>query len=356
MNDYDSEQGFESYLLGRGLSTTTTVAYKRGVRLLLVWMQTERLCLDELGYRDLLAWLGTLVGSAKTRSQCLTAARHYLAWQVETGRLVRNVADGIYVRGVRRRLPHDLLSAEQLAELYQSYPTGSAVQQRNKAMLGLLCFQGLTTRELARLEEADMDLEGGLVTVPGSRTSESRMLWLEATQVLALHIYLAEARSALLTATGKQTNRLFLSSGSGHRLQNVLALLMRELRACHAWFRNAKQLRASRIVQWLGQYGLREVQYMAGHRYVSSTERYRAADLDTLHEALVQHHPLSQVARSSFSFFDKWCGLTGCHENAHAHVLKLGQPKRNPLEVAQVVIQTLGHRVGDALRSVGHYR
>lgn len=54
---------------------------------------------------------------------------------------------------------------------------------------------------------------------------------------------------------------------------------------------NARQLRASRITLWLRAFGLRETQYLAGHRYVSSTERYRATDLDALHAALERHHP-----------------------------------------------------------------
>ena len=37
---------------------------------------------------------------------------------------------------------------------------------------------------------------------------------------------------------------------------------------------NAKQIRASVITKWLRMYNLREVQYLVGHRYISSTESY----------------------------------------------------------------------------------
>jgi integrase/recombinase XerD len=36
----------------------------------------------------------------------------------------------------------------------------------------------------------------------------------------------------------------------------------------------------------------RKVQYKAGHRYVSTTERYQAGNLEDLQEALNIHHPL----------------------------------------------------------------
>lgn len=55
---------------------------------------------------------------------------------------------------------------------------------------------------------------------------------------------------------------------------------------------NAKQLRASVIVKWLKMYNLREVQYMAGHRYISATEAYRQNELEGLAEEVNQFHPL----------------------------------------------------------------
>lgn len=55
---------------------------------------------------------------------------------------------------------------------------------------------------------------------------------------------------------------------------------------------NAKQLRASVIVKWLRMYNLREVQYMAGHRYISSTESYQQSDMEGLKEEVNKFHPL----------------------------------------------------------------
>jgi integrase/recombinase XerD len=52
------------------------------------------------------------------------------------------------------------------------------------------------------------------------------------------------------------------------------------------------QIRASTITNWLKHYNLREVQYMAGHKYVSSTERYRMDTLEDLQKELEKYHPL----------------------------------------------------------------
>jgi integrase/recombinase XerD len=49
------------------------------------------------------------------------------------------------------------------------------------------------------------------------------------------------------------------------------------------------QIRASVITNWLQYYNLREVQYMAGHKYVSSTERYRTDNLEDLQKELEKY-------------------------------------------------------------------
>ena len=264
-------------------------------------MEGEGLALEEATYRDLLAWLRSLTGGPKTRALHLTAARHLFAWLVSVRERADNPLAHVAVRGIRRPLPSGLLSEEELGTLVRTYAVApsdvwgeaSPVRQRNKAMLGVLAYQGVGAGELARLEVEDVDLDGGRLSVPGSRTSEGRVLALEGAQVLALHRYLIEGRPRLLSGAEKASSRLFVSAGRGSRLNNALAVLMRELRARHTWFRNARQLRSSRIALWLRAHDLREVQYRAGHRFVSSTERYRAADLDALHLALTRHHPLA---------------------------------------------------------------
>lgn len=65
-----------------------------------------------------------------------------------------------------------------------------------------------------------------------------------------------------------------------------------QLRKLNVKVINAKQIRSSVITHWLGQNNLRQVQYMAGHKYVSSTERYQVSSLDDLQNELKEHHPM----------------------------------------------------------------
>ena len=70
--------------------------------------------------------------------------------------------------------------------------------------------------------------------------------------------------------------------------------MFRAIRKTNPGIQNPKQIRASVITTWLKDHNLRQVQYMAGHKYVSSTERYQANNLDNLKSKLEKFHPLNR--------------------------------------------------------------
>ena len=84
---------------------------------------------------------------------------------------------------------------------------------------------------------------------------------------------------------------LFISTGTGNQLQNAIQKLIEELKKQNAKLENLHQLRASVITNWLKHYNKRKVQYMAGHKYVSSTESYEANNIETLQEDLQRFYP-----------------------------------------------------------------
>jgi integrase/recombinase XerD len=73
---------------------------------------------------------------------------------------------------------------------------------------------------------------------------------------------------------------------------NIWKALSREVKTVNKQFINFQQIRASVITHWLKQYNLRQVQYMAGHRFISSTERYLAGQIEELQEEIDNYHPI----------------------------------------------------------------
>ena len=75
-------------------------------------------------------------------------------------------------------------------------------------------------------------------------------------------------------------------------LQNAFTAIIKQLKRTSSKVTQLKDIRASRIVIWLQNYDLRQVQYMCGHKYVSSTEKYKVNDVSSLQDQLERFHPL----------------------------------------------------------------
>ena len=147
-----------------------------------------------------------------------------------------------------------------------------------------ICFSGLVIPD-ERIEHK----EHLKLHVPETNKNNARILTLEPHQILDLQEYALVIKPKL----GGDPQRLFTGRNGNPSLNNTL------LHLCHAALRridprvrNATQLRQSVITEWLKTRNLRQVQYMAGHRWVSSTERYLTTSLEDLREALEKHHPL----------------------------------------------------------------
>ena len=123
------------------------------------------------------------------------------------------------------------------------------------------------------------------MTVQGSRKGNERKLKLESHQIFDLYDYLQKIRPELIQ---RDSQRLFVA----RRFDVITRAVLTQVRKINPQVKNLQQLRASVITKWLKRYNLREVQYRAGHRYVSSTEKYKQNDLEGLQEEINRFHPL----------------------------------------------------------------
>ena len=245
--------------------------------------------------------------SIRLVNQTMLAVRYYYAWLQVNGVATHNPAAGIILKGTIRNVPHDLLTKPELEALYESYTVTDNRTYRNKVMISLLVYQALTRDELERLRPEHLKLREGKIHVPAVGRQMSRILHLQPHQILELHEYLLVVRPAILDERmnerpgrkpaqykdTKEISRLFISINSVENMKNSLLHLNYALRKLNPKYKHVKQIRQSVITEWLKEKNLRTVQYMAGHRYVSSTERYKTTNLEDLKEALNKYHPLS---------------------------------------------------------------
>jgi integrase/recombinase XerD len=104
--------------------------------------------------------------------------------------------------------------------------------------------------------------------------------------------YLQKTRSYYQASQAQQSDRVFMTKRGGSDLNNRITALLKLINSINPLITQAQQLRASVITYWLKNNNLRQTQYMAGHRYVSSTEAYLVNDLDDLMEDIGKFHPL----------------------------------------------------------------
>jgi integrase/recombinase XerD len=203
---------------------------------------------------------------------------------------------------------YDILKKQELENLYETFiipkendsnrnqnwfKTSQLTSRRNKVILGLMIWQGLGTRELEKLEVKDLKLREGKLYIKGSRKSNERELNLESHQILDIMEYTLQVRQEIVKLSNKHhSDSLFVGVGGGSNFNNIMQALVKKLNQQNARIKNVKQIRASVITDWLQHYNLREVQYKAGHRYVSSTEAYLVNDFQGLQEDITKYHPI----------------------------------------------------------------
>ncbi len=162
-----------------------------------------------------------------------------------------------------------------------------------------MIYQGLCTDEINRLTVKDVKLKEGTVFIAGTRKSDERILELKPHQIMELMEYNLQVRQLLQTLTPNKSEHYFLpvpapgkKTITDNNSIHIWKRLSEEIRNANKKFINFQQVRTSVITHWLKQYNLRQVQYMAGHRYVSSTESYLANQMEDLHNDIDHYHPI----------------------------------------------------------------
>ena len=287
---------FEQYLQTLKLSATTIAGHCYNVKLFTQWLAKENyLDAADIGYNGLLAYIQYEKQKNVTPATInlrLTSITHYFEYLKKMGEVRKNPARLLRVKGTVKRVIENPLSTEELQALYDHYRLLKKVSQhqhntelahqRNAVILGLMIFQAVHSGELQKMEVSHISLGGGTVYIPSTNRGNSRTLQLLPVQILPIHEYLEQTRPQLKP----KGEELFVGS-----LYNIVDRLVQELQGINPAIANALHIRGSVIINWLKQQNKRQVQYMAGHKYISSTEAYAVQDIDSLQDELSKHHP-----------------------------------------------------------------
>jgi site-specific recombinase XerD len=282
---------FTQYLEAKKLSLRTVQHYTKYIQQFLTWLKEEDIRQEDFTYSDLLTFMQYCNEKGitkRTLHNLLCMIRHYCNYLISEKKRNDNPATGVFIKGLIRKLPSHLLSIEEMEELYQQYSIQLSVDASKKIMLGLMIYQGLTVAEILRLQHHHIKLKDGKIFIPGTKRTNERVLNLHAVQITILQTYLTKNKFKEGAVFKEQIKKPISKKNINNRIQYMFS----QLRSLHPKVINAKHIRSSVITEWLRKNNLRQVQYMAGHKYVSSTQRYQLNYLDDLQNELRSHHPM----------------------------------------------------------------
>lgn len=308
---------FTSYLQSKNLAPSSIAHYVRELALFLSWIDKEE---TQITKPDILKYLEHLKNKRNleniSRSRVLNSLNHYFTFLHKQEQINANPCAFLKIRGVKKTSLYRTFTPEELTTLYDNFYSfyvrgyddshipknqrkqASLSKQRNAVILNILIHQGATTKEIDKILLHDLDLMQARLKIRGGLKSNERILPLEATQIGVLMYYLQNIRPQLAHYHRTESEKLFLTlpeyskqQTDSPNLMHVFKPLTKQIKEIDSNFLNFKQLRASVITNWLKVYGLRKTQNLAGHRYISSTEKYKANDLQQLTDDISKLHP-----------------------------------------------------------------
>jgi integrase/recombinase XerD len=249
-------------------------------------------------YKDVLRYLEEERNKGRKASTLLTyiaAIKVYYDWLKKTG--MRKDHPCKHLRLKDRIDPRiqvqDLFSSTEL-QLLLEQPSRQTkqpkIELRDKVILSLLIYQGLTTKNIINLEVKDLNLEQATVYIKGETILNARTLELHPRQIMLINKYLNEERPILNKSnSGKLilTRRYQAERGCG--IQDVVKvyqyLFPKKL--------TPLAIRQSVIANLLkADKDIRAVQVFAGHKSPTTTERYQQSGIEELTAAVLKFHPL----------------------------------------------------------------
>lgn len=253
-------------------------------------------------YKEIINYIGVLrnrYNKPKTVRSMLNAIKKYYEYLLYTGQRKDHPCRDLNIKNKLHKdvQLQDLLTEKELETIiaYQSKRYKNVLETRDRAMLSLLIYQGITKGEIKRLTISDLNLEAGSLYIKSSVTSNSRTLELNNRQILLLYKYKNEIRPKLLKNNPLQTatDSLFISikgkAETGDSLKNIFS----RIRQQQGKAITIRLIRQSVIaIKLKNGNDIRMVQEFAGHKNPSTTERYKSTDIEELKAGINKYHPL----------------------------------------------------------------
>ncbi len=286
---------FTDYLQQKNIIPKSILRYEREITKYQAWLASIDIIDVQATTKDLLNYLQYLKEKRNlannTQNQLLIILKQYCAYLNKT-QDIKNISNFIKIRGIKKvQLKNILTNAdvELLCDAYYFYIQNYNASNKElryyanqpHLLLGsyitltLIAQQALTLNEVLLLTKKSFDLRKGTIHIHTHIKGVERTLQLDSSQIGSIIEFYAHDENAVLIPNKNHFEKLNLT-----------------LKTFTPKYKDYRQLRATKIVQWIKAHGLRKAQVMAGHKNISSTEKYIANDIETLQSDMKNYHPL----------------------------------------------------------------
>jgi integrase/recombinase XerC len=286
-------RGFDDDLRRRGAAEKTRRAYGIDLGQFAGWAAERGTEPAAVGVRDLRRWAAVLSNrraAPSTVARKLAALRAFFRTLVDAGAIDANPAELMPAPKRPQRLPRALKAAE-VSALLDRIPTGTSLEQRDRALFELAYASGLRAEELVSLDLDAVDFDAEQVRVEG-KGGKTRFVPVGEHALRSLARYREGARPAL---QGDRAEPALFLSKSGRRLSTSDVR-----RRLAVWARQAAAqagvsphvLRHSFATHLLdGGADLRAIQELLGHSSLSTTQIYTRVESRRLRSMYARAHP-----------------------------------------------------------------
>ncbi len=229
----------------------------------------------------------------QTLQVILCAIKQYYYYLIHTNQRVGHPCKYLHLKDRKSKdvQLQELFTTEELELLLNREERYQLLKYKNKIIISLLIYQGLTSGEIVNLKLHQIDLDKAEIKLISSNRLNGRTLKLRANQIMWFYKYINEDRPKLKRF---ETDRLIVGKLGTPETTEGIAYLIETLKPLFLDRNlNPKTIRQSVIANLLKKGNdIRLIQVFAGHKYASTTEKYKQSHTEELRAEVLKHHPL----------------------------------------------------------------
>ena len=282
------KKGFAIYLkVEKGLSSNTVSAYQDDVDKLFSFLETSYpgLAVSSVKLGHLSSFINQVaeIGlSAASQSRIISGVKSFFTYLLSENMIPNDPSELLITPRLKRKLP-DVLSVEEIDEIFRQIDMSKPEGQRNRAMLETLYSSGLRVSELINLPTSHIYFDDGFLRVIGKGNKE-RLVPIGAEALKHISLYGNTIRVHIPVKPGFEG--IFFLNKNGRKLsREMVFMIIKGLAAKAGINKNVhphtfRHSFATHLVE--GGADLRAVQEMLGHESITTTEIYTHLDRNYL--------------------------------------------------------------------------